>query len=479
MATPATIAIAARTPRVAKSTRTVASSGSLKASSAVSARVATSAMPRPSSAPRPHSSRLSVIACASSRPRPAPSATRTAISCRRLAARASCRLARLAQTISITTPTAASSSSIAVRRWPATCTASDCHQRPQRVALRVCGREGLAQNAQLGLRRLDRRLGLQASDDAERVAPAVGVVVERERREDIDRAARREQRAEVEGGGQHADDRGRQPVEDDRPPGHTRVAAVALLPQVMADQDHARAVRPRRLRVRRGEAASQGRRDAQHAEEVVGHRHAADPLGAARAGDPQVVRLGVGVVAGQVGEGAALRLQVAEVVGLDVPDAGAVVGAVADPRQASRVRQRQWPQHQGVHQAVDRRRAAEAEAHHQQRERREARVAPQRPDSQAQVADDDFDPRDAPLRAMRLAELRDAAEFELGGSQRRDGLQTGALQRFGPELDVQRELIVQVAIELRSREHRANARQQAMQGRQHRATPSRAEACVP
>ena len=66
-----------------------------------------------------------MIACASSRPRPAPSATRTAISCRRLAARASCRLARLAQTISITTPTAASSKIIAVRRWPATCTASD------------------------------------------------------------------------------------------------------------------------------------------------------------------------------------------------------------------------------------------------------------------------------------------------------------------------------------------------------------------
>ena len=202
----------------------------------------------------------------------------------------------------------------------------------------------------------------------------------------------------------------------------------------------------------------------------MGHRHAADPLGAARTGDPQVVRLGVGVVAGQVGERPALRLQVAEVVGLDVPDAGAVVGAVADPRQAAGVRQRQRPQHQSVHQAVDRRRAAETQAHHQQREGGEAGVAPQRADRQPQVADDDLEPGHAALVPVRFAKLRDAVELHPGRADRRVARHAGAFQRLGPKLDVRRDLVVQVAIELASGEERGDARQEAMQAAHHDGT---------
>ncbi len=60
----------------------------------------------------------SVSICASSRRRPAPSAVRIAISFCREAVRASSRLERLAQTMSITIPTAAASTHTAVRMRP-------------------------------------------------------------------------------------------------------------------------------------------------------------------------------------------------------------------------------------------------------------------------------------------------------------------------------------------------------------------------
>jgi NAD(P)-dependent dehydrogenase (short-subunit alcohol dehydrogenase family) len=67
-----------------------------------------------------------------------------------------------------------------------------------------------------------------------------------------------------------------------------------------------------------------------------------------------------------------LRLQVVEVFGLDLPNAHAVVGQLPT--------QRQRLQHQGAHHALDRRPAAQAEAHLQQREGREASIAAHRAD---------------------------------------------------------------------------------------------------
>ena len=64
---------------------------------------------------------LSVTIWRINRLRPAPSAARMAISFWRVTVRASRRFERLAQTISITTPTAQASTSSAVRRRPVTC----------------------------------------------------------------------------------------------------------------------------------------------------------------------------------------------------------------------------------------------------------------------------------------------------------------------------------------------------------------------
>jgi hypothetical protein len=73
---------------------------------------------RPAAPPAAASSMLSVINCRSSRPVEAPSATRTAISPRRVEARASSRLPTLAHAIRSTAPTAASSVSTKGRVLP-------------------------------------------------------------------------------------------------------------------------------------------------------------------------------------------------------------------------------------------------------------------------------------------------------------------------------------------------------------------------
>ncbi len=88
---------------------------------ATSALIARYAMPSPAAPPTAESNTLSVSSCRASRQRPAPIAVRIAISRCRAVARASSRLARLAQAISSTKPTAPMSTSSAGRILPTTC----------------------------------------------------------------------------------------------------------------------------------------------------------------------------------------------------------------------------------------------------------------------------------------------------------------------------------------------------------------------
>ena len=78
---------------------------------ALRTRVPASATARLAAPPRMASTRLSVTRSLTSRPRPAPSASRTAISCRRAIARARSRLARFTQAISRTMATAPNNTS--------------------------------------------------------------------------------------------------------------------------------------------------------------------------------------------------------------------------------------------------------------------------------------------------------------------------------------------------------------------------------
>ena len=121
---PVTIAIASVKASAVASVWTSCSSGMLTASSRASARVPANARISPSTAPLQDSTMPSVSICASRRRRPAPSAVRMAISFWRAAVRASSRLDRFAQTISITIATAPASTQTASRIRPLTCSAS-------------------------------------------------------------------------------------------------------------------------------------------------------------------------------------------------------------------------------------------------------------------------------------------------------------------------------------------------------------------
>ena len=103
---PVTTAIASVKPSVAPSSRTCDSIATETASRRASARVPAIATARPRTAPLHDSTIPSVSICAMSRPRPAPSAVRMAISFCRALVRASSRFDRFAHTISMTTPTA-------------------------------------------------------------------------------------------------------------------------------------------------------------------------------------------------------------------------------------------------------------------------------------------------------------------------------------------------------------------------------------
>ena len=136
---PVTSARITAKPSAAPSVRTSRSSGMLTASSWVSSRVPPRAMIRPSTAPLHDSTSPSVSSCASSRRRPAPSAMRMATSFCRAAVRASSRFDRLAQTISMTMPTAPASTHAASRTLPLTCSDSG-RTMPSKVLRSGCSR---------------------------------------------------------------------------------------------------------------------------------------------------------------------------------------------------------------------------------------------------------------------------------------------------------------------------------------------------
>ena len=133
--------------------------------------------PHPSAPPMSDSTRLSVSSCRMMRRRPAPSADRTASSRVRTVARASSRLATLAQQMRSTNPTTPRNSIDVSRRslpMSESCIRSSATPRP----LLVCGkfaRETVRDGAQVGCGRLDRDARLHASDHLQHVgarAPA-------------------------------------------------------------------------------------------------------------------------------------------------------------------------------------------------------------------------------------------------------------------------------------------------------------------
>ena len=111
-----TVVIAAKT-RMRQSTVGVSAIGSVVGTRRATSGVAVKARSTPSAPPSSASSRLSVRSWRSRRSRPAPSAVRTASSCRRTSARASSRLARFVHAMSRTHKAAPKSAFNSRRAW--------------------------------------------------------------------------------------------------------------------------------------------------------------------------------------------------------------------------------------------------------------------------------------------------------------------------------------------------------------------------
>ena len=220
----------------------------------------------------------------------------------------------------------------------------------------------LAKQRHLGLCGRDRDAGLEPADHRHGVAPAIGLLTEREREVQVEAPARRKDRREVERLGQHARHRVGLGVEGERRADDGGVAVEAALPEGVAEQYRLGTVELC-LVVREGPADD--RPDAQHVEEVAGHRHAADPLGLAASAEYVVADPVEREVAGQRLERLRALLQVQQVAhlrGLPRQAGGIVIG---DPDQPIGLRKGQRPQQQGVDYAEDRGAGADAEAGNQ------------------------------------------------------------------------------------------------------------------
>ena len=229
----------------------------------------------PASAPQQDSATPSVSIWRISRRRPAPSAVRMAISFCRVAVRASSRLERFAQTISITTPTAHASTS---KRRP-DAAADVFRQRGELafkiVALRMGARDLLGQDLHLGLGAADGDAGLQAADDRHGVSPAVGLIAERKRKIQIEVAAGGEDRGHIERGRQYAGHGDRLIIDGERAADQSGVGAEPPLPQTVAQQH---GLGPVPFAFLGGKQSAELGLNSEHLEEILRHRHAAEPL---------------------------------------------------------------------------------------------------------------------------------------------------------------------------------------------------------
>ncbi len=245
----------------------------------------------------------------------------------------------------------------------------------------------------VGLRLCHRHARLQAADDAERAGAARrGVEVEAHRRPDVDvrldAGTRRKQQFEIRG--QHANDFGAAVTKADRLADDVRIAAVASLPQPMAQNRQRRQRRWssrsgrrrarrwwRRLRLRGavgvGEVAARGHRHAEHREDVGRGADRADLFRfAGLSGDRGATRRGD---AGHAVERLGALAEVA-----DIGNREREVEHVARPQlgphehEARGIAVGQRPQQDAVDDAEDRRAGADAEGDRQNRDDSESRV---------------------------------------------------------------------------------------------------------
>ena len=331
------------------------------------------------------SSTLSVRSWRSRRPRSPPSAMRTAISRCRPAARASSRLATLAQAMSRTKTTAPSSSIKAGRRSPTNAASSGSTVMLCRAFELGCGlRELLGDPHHVRAGGLHGDARLQAPDhvDARVVAAVVlaadAVLQPQQRRVDVDGPP-----APVEGAGHHADHGEALAAQRERLAQDLRITPEAPLPEALAQERDAFCAR---LVLLRAEGPSEEGLLAQGGEQARGDLAPVDPLRVrALRGEDEVGP----VVADQRLEDAVLVPHVLQ-VGDGEAHARDLLRPLGQEHQPLGLRVGQRPQQDRVDHAEDGGVGADAQGQGEDGHRREAPGLGQDPDGVFDVAPEAF-----------------------------------------------------------------------------------------
>ena len=373
---------ASRKSRTRQSTAIVSARGRAPAASTRSARRPGECEDGAGSCPQTRArTRFSVSVCRTSRSLPAPIAVRSENSWRRAAARASTRLATLAQAMSSTRPTEPKSSHSARDVvGPITRSVRESVRTPKRRS----SRDGPCAGARRSYpsRPVPRPEWPPRREPREHdvAVPAAGALVElsaadEERPPQLDLDVR-----ELEVRRHHADDLDGRAIELDLPAEHVRIRGEALPPERMADHDDPRCLDE----VGRFECPPQERRRAQQLEKARRDEGQRDPLGVVGAGDRAARELRPHV-SGHLAELPAFRLPVAEV---EIRRAvGQVLADVPGPEHGDPLGLvvRQVAQHHRLEHAEDGGVGADTERQRQHRDRGEGRILDQRADAEPEI----------------------------------------------------------------------------------------------
>ena len=155
------------------------------------------------------------------------------------------------------------------------------------------------------------------------------------------------------------------------------------------------------------------------------------------------------------------------------PEAARQDGNDLDLHHTARLADRQRPQQQTVDEAEERRVGADAERERERHDSGEGGALPEHSDRVAHVLREDVEPGQAALLAVHLAETVRPAELQEGLASRVRGGQPAPLEFVGQQLEVRRQLFVELTLQPILREQRSQPRpDQAKPGRHWPDPPS-------